>query len=40
VYVLDHNKEIIAKKLGVEQIGDFLDRYEKEAAKMAAEQNQ
>ncbi len=40
MYVLDHNKEIIAKKLGVEQVGDFIDRYEKEAAKMAAEQNQ
>ncbi len=38
VYVLDQNKEIIAKRLGVEQLGDFIDRYEKEAAKMAEEQ--
>lgn len=30
VYVLDRNKEIIAKKLGVEQLTDFLDRYDKE----------
>ena len=37
VYILDQNKEIIAKKLGVEQIGDFIDRYEKEAEKMAEE---
>jgi len=36
VYVLDKNKEIIAKRLGVEQLGDFLERYKKEQDKMNA----
>lgn len=34
IYVLDKNKEIIAKRLGVEQIGDFLERYKKELESM------
>ncbi|MEI6576922.1 MAG: thioredoxin-like domain-containing protein [Bacteroidota bacterium] len=29
VYILDEKKTIIAKKLSVDQIGDFLDRWEK-----------
>jgi len=29
IFVLDENKEIIAKKLGVEQLGDFLEGYSK-----------
>ncbi len=30
VYVLDKDKKIVAKKLGVEQLGDFIDNYSKE----------
>ncbi|MCH9822895.1 AhpC/TSA family protein [Salibacteraceae bacterium] len=30
VYVLDKNKKIIAKKLGVEQLADFIDNYSKD----------
>jgi thiol-disulfide isomerase/thioredoxin len=29
VYILDKNKKIIAKKLGVEEIGPFIDNYRK-----------
>ena len=29
IYILNENKEIIAKKLGEEQMGDFLTNYEK-----------
>jgi thiol-disulfide isomerase/thioredoxin len=29
VYILDKNKKIIAKKIGVEQIGSFIDNYRK-----------
>jgi thiol-disulfide isomerase/thioredoxin len=29
VYILDKNKKIIAKKLGVEEIGQFIDNYRK-----------
>jgi hypothetical protein len=27
VYLLDENKKIIAKRLGVEQIADFIENY-------------
>ncbi|MFQ3326849.1 MAG: hypothetical protein ACI8YC_001488, partial [Salibacteraceae bacterium] len=30
VYVLDKDKKIIAKKLGVEQLADFIDNHSKE----------
>ncbi len=33
VYVLDKDKKIIAKKLGVEQLGSFIDDYSKEKNK-------
>ena len=33
VYVLDRNKEIIAKRLGVEQLEDFISRYSEELKK-------
>jgi hypothetical protein len=29
VYILDKNKKIIAKKLGVEEIGNFIENYKK-----------
>ena len=32
VYVLDKDKKIIAKKLGVEQLSDFIDNYSKDKA--------